>query len=1259
MDEVLTHVFTDSTFINDLKKLPATRSSFKSLWDEILQIFKNIFKIKDVTLFDEIFAVTSNVVEESMKASQSYTSDKVLFQQEMESQATIYNDLLKDKITLSADNKTYIVNGESGFSRISTLIQKNKNLNNLTNTNAQALGDIFHAIAANRVATAFPEFNKHFNEISLEGVNESTILNVNAIIDPIINKAKEEGSILITELPIASIKKKKAGTIDLLEITRDKEVKMLDYKTSMYSKNPTTKYKKYAGNSEQQEHYREMIEETLGQKKKKVAFQELLYVKASVKNGISYTVSERLPVLYQTSKNKGRNKMLSSLYAQIESLIGSKNKNNAEKIDRLVAAKSKLMTKLQQDIENEEILKDAFADLAAIENAISLGIDVNSDYINFRDDLTMYKSLNQYIKLDNDKDKAMLKEIVGRASLLYTELEEKAQQLFVSKAAKDLTFEGSPIESEDDILNPIRDANAFQSFALGASYSQNPIVVYAYKQVQERLAIGRRKARDLGSKIGTLVEGLKAYTGKTGEGVYDMFLQTVKGKKTGYLIREFKAEFYDEAKQAKLNGEVSWFSENATFDNEKYMTAKARTEEYISMSYSSALASKLAYIKSSEKYEDLTDEKQQELAEKFVKEDNDKYLANWVSENKSITIYYKPKVKWRDSKWVDIKEGKYKGTVVEEFYDLYVSIMEEIEDVGLPFYVSENFIPEFKKDFMNRIINNGVGNLKLGESLIDSLSINFDEAEVNKIDPFTKQFIRNIPILGKRNFNDKNTREDFVEKEKSYDLGYSLAVFYESALRHQELKSIESTLVVAKSLLYEQQEKITNSVGEDVKEGFDLVKLSKGLEKEIKRFEYFIDSTVYGKSRDKETGFKVTGNGITDALGLIPKGAEKVISWGRTLDVLLKYTGLNNIGYNLYSPVTNLLGGKSMQLLMGVGGRWYDTKDYNFASLVVSAGPFSTLNEDIIKANKLVEMLNVEINEFVKEEFNKTRSESKLLHKIPGPYSAMRWGEDHMHKAGLIAMIKSNKHSIKWNDWKLVKGELQYVGEEEMNEGIKESFRQKVLHVNGRALGNMNPDDKILLKKWFLGRAVMQHRGWMPAMFQSHFGKRQYDYQLQEYVEGRFISLAKFITIKSLNWKKLDDIEKANVKESIAEFSILAAASLLLAALKGDDDDEERRKKLAYAIRVTDRYVAELAFFTPFEISGKGQILISPAPAVSSIQNAGRMFGNFGNVIFGDEESSEKARKKLGKSVIRTIPLYSQAERFINEALQVELNNEK
>ncbi len=1263
IDEFLVAIFTNPNLALDLSERPPVNAYFANAWEEILDFFRTLLRIekKNSTLFEQAFAAGTQIIEAynfKVSAERDLASlpDEAFFD-EAETQATIYKELTSTKIALSADEKTYTVNGEEGYRRTTDVIRKKRNLGNLDTSISQGLGDIFHAVAANRVASAFPEFNTHFTEIPLEGLEDETIRNIHAIIDPIINRAKAEGSVLITELPIASSKMKVAGTVDLLEITRDKELRMLDYKTSMMSKHASSKYKKVRGNSDQQKIYKDILEDSLGERKgRKVKYQELMYIKASAKKGIKFQVLEKIPVLYQASKNASRNKMLSNLYQQIEELVDKRNKTNADKIDRIVAAKRKLMIKLQEDVQNEEILQDAFADLAAIENILSLGGDVDLNYIDFRNDLDMYKKLTEFVKVNTEKDKRLLHEIVGRASELYQQLYDDASSKFISKAAASLSFEGSPIETEEDILKPIQDINAYQSRVLGASYSRNPVVIATYNEVQKRLAAGRNKARKLGKEITGLVDELKKFTGKAGEDIYDAFLQTNKGKKTGYIVREFKSEFYNDASQAKVNGDVAWFTDNATFDNEKYTLAKERFQEYLDMSMSSTIASKLAYIQTSEKTKNLSNEEQLELAKKYAIEDNNKALIDWTSKNKTILQYHKPKAKWKDPKWTEIKEGRYKGTVVERFYDLYVSTMEEIEDVGLPFYVSENFIPEFKKDFINRIINNGIGSMRIGEAMLDALSIEIDESEFNKIDPFTGKFIRNIPVLGRKSFKTTEERERFVSSEKSYDLGYSLSVFYESAVRHQELKAIETTFQVARAILDEQKEKLSSSTGEDIIGGFDQVKIAKGLDEEIKRFEYFIDSTVYGKTRGKETGFKFTGNGVTQALGILPKGSEKVISHSRLLDVILKYTGLNNIGYNLYSPITNMLGGKSMQLLMGIGGRWYDTKDYNFASLVVSAGPFSNINPDTIKANKFVEMLNPQINEFVKSEFDNTKSEYKALHNVPGPFSFMRWTEDHMHKAGLIAMIKSNKHSVKWDDWKVVGDELQYVGEGEMDEGIKEMFRQKVIHVNGRALGNMNPDDKIMIKKWFLGRAIMQHRGWIPAMLQSHWSSRKYDYQLQDYVEGRFNSLFTFITSKSLNWNKLDDIEKAGVKEALAETGIILGAMLLLAALKGGDDDEERRKRLAYFIRVGDRYLAEMTFFTPFEISGKGQILISPAPAVSSIQNFGRFVNNFGLMLYGTEEEAKKADKKLTKSAKRLVPFYSQADRFINEVFQQELD---
>jgi len=1215
-------------------------------------------------------------VTKTIKSSNAYNSsnegfgiDEMLFQKVPsfninESQLDIYNELIKTNAVKSADEKEYIVNGESGYKRATSLVRKKFNLNNLNTSTSQDLGDIFHAVTANYIANEFAEFNTHYKPVVLEGLDEATILNVHAIIDPIINKAKAEGSVLIVELPVASSKRKVAGTIDLLEITSDKKLRMLDYKTTMFNKNIANTIKTVIGNSDQQVIYKNILKENdekLGRQSRNVEFQELLRIKATNNNGIKYQVIETVPIIYQASTNKKRNAMLSNLFLQIEELLNKRNMSNAEKTDRVLEAKYKLMIKLQTDASNQEILTEALGDLAAIENIMSQGVDPNLDYSSYRTDLDLYKRLAEYIKPETTAEKALVREIVGQAEILFQELYEGARESFVNKVVEDLKIEGGPIQTADDVLKPVKDINSYQSYALGTSYSENPIVIGIYKQIQERLSVARTKSSILSREVALMVDELKAFTGKTGDSIYDNFLQTLKGKKTGYLVRQFRSEFYEGVTLAKAKGDLKWFSDNSTFDVEKYKLAKQKFQDILTMSRPSSVAKKIVDLRADEKFKDTSDEEILKVADKFVSINNDEALAKWVTDHKSISMYHIPNSNWTDSKWNDIKNGKFKGTVIERFYDKYTSVMEEIENVGLPFYVSENYIPDFKKNFIDRLMSTGVGNLKLGKSLYDSLSLPFDETEINKINPYTGEFIRSIPVLGKKSFATSEERNTFVEQDKSYDLAYSLAVFYESSLRHQELKTVESSIEVAKAVLHNQKEKVVNSVGEGVEGGFDQSKLAQGLKNEIERLEYFINATVYGKTNNKEVGIAITGNAFTNKIGFLNKGEAGVLSLDKLLNTILKYTGLNNIGYNMYAPVTNILGGKSMQWLMGIGGRWYNAKDYNFATAVVTAGPFSKASEDIVKANLFVQMLDPQINEFIQKEFELTKSDPKILHKVPGPFYAMQWSEDHMQKSGLIAMIKSDKHSVKWSDYKVVNDKLVFVGAVELEEGVVEAFRQKVIHVNGRALGNMNPDDKIRLKGHFLGRAIIQHRGWIPAILQSHWSNRKYDYQLQEYVEGRFNSLSTFIFKKSLTWTKLDEVERANVREALAEISIIIASMMLIALIKaGDtDDDKKRRKQLAFFIRVLDRYHAEITFFTPFEISGKAQILISPAPAVSSIKNVGTFLTNSWQMLWGEPEEAEKAQKKFTKSSIRLLPLYSQGERFINEALYQDINSSK
>jgi hypothetical protein len=1177
---------------------------------------------------------------------------------ESRSQKEIYN-IINPEGKISKSEAGYVVLGETGYKRVTEVVRSKFQLGNKETSEPQILGDLFHAHAANLIAAAFPEYNTHYRNIKLDGIPQATLNNINTIIKPIIEDAKKKGSVLVVELPVANTKKKIAGTIDLLEITKDGKLLMKDYKTSMSKGTTVGRYKKLMGNSKQQALYKEILEfddEALGRTGLEVGYQSLMNVISYInKSGVpSYKVQETIPVIYQSTLNKRRDEMLSILYDQIENLASKINKDNREKINALIEAKRALMVRIQTNAKDADIIQTAAGDIAAIEAYLSDNNDVDN-YVEFRGDLELYSNLSAYVEVKLAKDKDTVDFIQGKARRLYTELYNKVENNLASNIAEDLKMDGSPIQKAEDVMKPVTDINLYKAMAFGSSYSNNPIVVGIYKMVTEKLAIARRKTTDLANEIKKVVSDLENFVGTKGESIYESLLQVNKnGDKTGYVVDQFLPEYWTLRRKAKSESDVNWFKDNAEFDKEAFTKGLENQKLYLDSTKKAKIAAKIQYLKSKPEYKSNAEEKAKGFVETEIKQE----LEKWVKANNTIIAYNKPKSKWTDPKWKEIKEGRYKGTPVEKFYDLYISTMNALEDSALlPFDFRGNFIADFRKSFLDRIINNGVGNMKLGRSIVDSLSIQYDEAEVNKINPFTGEFIRRIPIAGKKVLSSAE-RQEFNKNEKSYDLGNSLAVFFESAVRYKELSEIEKHVEVARDMLIQQKEKILNVKGEEAKGGFNLIKVSKGLDNTIQQFNYFVDSALYGKSTGNESGFEVEGNGITKALGLLDKGEKATISYSRLFDSLLRYTGLNNLGYNLYSPVTNILGGKSMQLLQGIGGRWYGVGDYNFATLVVSAGPFSKATEDVEKANLFVEMLAPEMNDFVKDKLDELKSENKFIKNVPGPMSAMRWSENHLHKAGLIAMIKSNKHSVKWDEWEVKDGKL--VSKEKIEEATLESFRQKVLHVNGRAIGNMNPDDKIMLKKWMFGRAIIQHRGWIPAMLQAHWSSRQYDYALGEYVEGRFNSLFRFVTSKKLSWKSLDEVEKANVKEALAEMSIILAAYMLYAVLKSGADDDESKKRLAYVLKISDRYLAEMTFFTPFEISSKYKILISPAPTLGTIESWGRLFKDLGTyIITSDEKEEEKLEKKLGKRVLRVIPSVAQPVRFIDEIFYEQLDSEK
>jgi hypothetical protein len=351
-------------------------------------------------------------------------------------------------------------------------------------------------------------------------------------------------------------------------------------------------------------------------------------------------------------------------------------------------------------------------------------------------------------------------------------------------------------------------------------------------------------------------------------------------------------------------------------------------------------------------------------------------------------------------------------------------------------------------------------------------------------------------------------------------------MFMEGVYKYKELSEIEETVFMAKHFLRN---------GKILKTDFLTGKTSEESAMQSNMadaFDGYVDAVLYGVQKEDAGGFKLTGGegvlgkGATLA-GLLPEGDNVMISWAKLADKLLRYTGLKNLSFNIFSPITNLLSGTGNMYATGVGGRYYNTNDLTWAIATVTS---NDLTEEGRLANAIYEQLNISSKDiqFRNNELSKYTTD-KLLEKYNG-MTMMRMSEEALHKAIVLAMLKSDKYNIKLSDYKMENGKL--VASNEANDPLTRSlFKAKTTRVGQLVFGAMNDDDFLLANKTIIGRMLIQHRSWLPQLYMERFGRKRYDYDLEAEMEGRYRTLAR--VVKHLLGKQkvgtLTELEKYNL----------------------------------------------------------------------------------------------------------------------------------
>ena len=1274
IDEFMVAIFTNPSFVKDLKNTPARDKKFTSFWGDLLNYFKKLLRLtpETLTLFDEVFSRGAQLIEEA------YTNKE--FQKEMNGiddtifLADVVMEPIQNKIVnflnalqkkVEKINEEYIVEGFTNkWKRASSAAKKTiqNRSRGIETPEQKELGELYtgagtlmHAMQANIVKEAFPEANTHFEytEIPLELVEINDALTLQLM--PFIENAKKRGSVLRAETFVGNSTSTWAGSIDLLEITDEGKYIIYDLKTRFAGgeKSAVGRYNKIDEWSRQTAVYKKILEEgdsKLGIVKGEVIGAYILELdiekisqrqvklkgKSAFKgtDAVAFLKARNLKELivvaptFLRTKDDKIDSLIESLLNQTEQIskMNAKGDIDIQVKEELLASKLELLQQLQLKKEITKLIEHGYTDLFQIEKMLSNGeLGEKSQIV--KEQLALYANILDYIDDDISKEQEdILKEMRFFADKLQKKYYKEGEKLIV-KGANSEGIAAQVAAFGKTIFSASKDIGWFKKEAGGISTVNNPLTATAYGLLTSSLDRAREKLQLLANKI---VEARDAYIKQLGSADYSLMIN-LNNSKEPVMVREFSNTFYVEQNKQKKLGNMDWFDENVFYNKEEYDQKREKQVAF----YDSQRDVDFKRLKVLNP--NMTNQQLLIEVEKNIKQKMD----IWTATNKgNKSIYFIPKAKWKDPKWVEIKEGKYKGTAVEEFYDLFIQTMDTARELA-PHRIDKNFIPNFLKDFIDRSAEQGLlGAIKGSWSgILEGYELGIDRELYSSKDSISGEIVNQLFAPGMTGTNAQN---------KSQDLAGSLFKFMEGIYRYEELSQIEQTILALKHhIKYKTKFIRTDALGRPLDE-----QTAPAQNNVNSNTSYIMDSWVdavfYGVKNKKESAFEIKGNSFTKLLGILDKDDTKKISIAKIIDSFLAYTSLRNLGVNIYAPIVNLFGGAANAYMTGAGGLYYKPEDITWGMGMALAGKTNFPNEDSKKASLILDWLQIDTGEFKKDIENELSSyKIKRLQSKFNLLSVMSLSEQVLRNAGALAMIKDGRHGFNFDDFSVVDGKLVVSS----NPILKSKLRQKIIAVNSKNIGGLNPDDLMAAKTYIVGRMLMQHRSWLPAMFFERFGERQHSFILQHEVEGRYLTAYRLFSAYYTKSKRanLTPLEKANMRSAAVEAGLLLSIGLLYNLMNAAlDDDDKKEAWFKVTNKINQRVFSELLFFVDPTFESQYKILLSPAASLGTVGDMGKFVGSLYKEAVETDEKKLKRNHPLVRGV-KLIPGVNKVESFFGD----------
>lgn len=1030
--------------------------------------------------------------------------------------------------------------------------------------------------------------------------NEKELYNHLAVyIDNLISLKIKGGSKFLAEVRVADPDKNLAGTIDLVEILPDGNINIYDYKTRSRENLNKIKLDEY---SSQLKMYSDILERVL---KTNVLQRRIIPIKISKKsdNTIAIDIKDQEPVALEKTNVEELDILLDKLHSRLDYLQGqiipsSQKLAHNEKIEN--TQKSIKSIQLQKDLTLTIDL--GLDEVETIINDLNAGtFDLNTNLKEAHDQLNLFKEFDRYAPkdfLDTDL-KAKVAMLITQARQAERDLEKAEQSFLIQNGQKYGIIGTEGTQTIKDFLAPVKELSKWDRWVQPASYSDHPIIQTLRRAVETAIMKVREQFITIRDTVKTKQKAMFDHLGET---TFEPLLQVNEsGNRTGKLVDKVLPKYWIEAASAKAKGDTDWFIANSEFDTARYTKELNNYKTFVNKST------------------------------KLTTDTKNVIINKWIGENQSNWYkFHTAKPNWYDPKWIDITSGKYKNTPVEDFYNYYRTTMSDLID-NLPVEsVYETFIPNLKASYLQRVAQAGIGDVLKSGVDFSWLEVLHEDPQYGKFDTDNNP-IDNIPIL----FTDT-----ISPKDKTYDLGLLLTAFAGTSLNYKQLVELEGLKEASLSFVRTQDEYITTNtdVIKTSKYGQERKKSNPSTTSHYGQLKDYIDVIFYGRrrGREKTATFK---SGFLDRVTTWAKGEETVTereyAWSKLFDGVLNFTAIKALGFNFFAPITNYLSGEATSFMTGINGLYFDTKDKVQALTLLSAND--------TKAKLLIDKFAVKMGDFALDELRTLSTDMVKMGVTDVAFTGYHLGDYVVQNSNFIAMLLSNKHEVKWSDYEVVDGKLTTKAPE--NELNLTKFRNKVMKVNKKIMGNMDKNDHASLKRYMLGRAIMQFRNWLPAMFSDRWGRKRFDYDLEQWTEGRYrIGFSYMIDhvlkpmisnskTRFLEWNTLTPQQRAAMRSNMLDLVMVAGVMTLLGALRGDGDDDKSMMD-RYSIRIVDRLLAELTFFSvPITSSmwaDKYQIIISPAAAVSTLEDLGRIFTHTMRKVQGDSEADPaRAVKRL------------------------------